>query len=225
MHAERALVVDDDAAMREVLTTALRTYGFSVISAADGEAGLDRLDDTIDIALLDVNLPDMDGLQLLRRARARCNVPVIFVSANTAERDRIAGLDVGADDYVVKPFSVRELISRVHAVLRRSSATPPAPLNFVDFEVDRERRRVVVAGQPVGLTPREFDLIAYLASHPDRPFTREELLVRVWNSSGAWQDRDTVTEHVRRLRRKLDAAGAQQQWIKTVRGGGYLFAT
>jgi DNA-binding response OmpR family regulator len=176
--------------------------------------------------IVDVELADMDGFDLLRRLHRATDAPVIVVTGKSAETDRITGLDLGADDYLVKPVSIPELMARVRAVSRRSrSAAAAGGLRFGDLLIDRRTREVRIGDARVALTHKEFDLLAYLASSPGQVFSREQLLDQVWGSSSAWQDSKTVTEHIRRLRMKLEASPDATHWIRTVHGVGYAFTT
>jgi DNA-binding response OmpR family regulator len=219
------LVVDDDKAVRELLTRYLELEGFNVDVAADGSSALAvAAERPPDLILLDVMLPVVDGLEILSRLRGNSDVPVILLTARGSESDRIMGLKLGADDYVVKPFSPGELSARISSVLRRSgSGQPRTRLEFDGLVLDLSSREVTVEGAPVTTTAREFDLLAFLASSPRQVFSREQLLAQVWESSSEWQDPDTVTEHVRRLRRRIEPDSDNPRWIKTVRGVGYRF--
>jgi DNA-binding response OmpR family regulator len=219
------LVVDDDAATRRLVARSLELAGYVVVEA-DGlvEARL-RIAAEPALVILDVVLAEGNGLDLLREVRAQSGLPVILLTGRREEADRIEGLDLGADDYVVKPFSPAELAARVRSVLRRASGTRPLPqvLTFDELTVDTVKRVVALAGEPVMLTRREYEVLVFLACRPGQVFTRSDLLEQVWSSSQEWQDPATVTEHVRRLRRKLEADPAQPRWLKTARGAGYLF--
>jgi DNA-binding response OmpR family regulator len=175
------------------------------------------------VIVLDIEMPGMSGLEVLHRLRPRVRAPVIVVSGREAESERVLAFDLGADDYVVKPFLSREFAARVRAVLRRARLAPETTLSFKGIEIRLAAREVVVHGEPVGLTPREFDLLAYLASRPGLPVSRRQLLEDVWHSSEGWQDVATVTEHVRRLRRKIEADPSHPRWIRSVRTVGYTF--
>jgi len=213
------LVVEDDAAIRDALSELLRRAGFEVRACADGVSVLPTVAATDpDVVLLDLGLPDVNGFELLRALRGVSSVTVIVLSGYASESDRVLALELGADDYVVKPFLARELIARIRAHRRRATERTGAGDVVVvgDLRVDLAARELTVAGVPVALTAREFDLLVHLASAPRRVFTREQLLVAVWGSSPDWQQEATVTEHVHRLRQKL---GADR--IATVRGVGY----
>lgn len=219
------IVVEDDPEQRALVREALEEEGFRV--TAVGEAGplLSSLPThRFDLVILDLVLPDVPGLEVLRKLQEHGRVPTIVVSGRGSETDRVVGLELGADDYVAKPYSPRELIARVHAVLRRTEAEPDGRmLVFPGLTIDLATREVEVGGTPVALTAREFDLLAFLASYPRRVFTREVLLDRVWESSAEWQNTATVSEHVHRLRRKIETDPAAPQWIETLRGAGYRF--
>ncbi|MBV8979712.1 MAG: response regulator transcription factor, partial [Acidimicrobiia bacterium] len=188
--------------------------------------GMARLDDfQPDLLLVDVDVPDGQGFEVVAQLRRATDAPMIVITARAAETDRIAGLDLGADDYVVKPLSVGELMARVRAVTRRvRPGSAEGGLRFGDLLIDRRSREVQVGDQRVTLTHREFDLLAYLASSPGQVFSRDQLLNQVWGSSSAWQDSKTVTEHIRRLRQKLSDAVDGTDWIRTVHGVGYAFS-
>ena len=223
--SQTVLVVDDEPMVREVLAHYLTHDGFTVVEAADGEEAVAKLDACApDLVLLDLMLPKKHGLEVLRHARSTSDVPVILLTALGDEKDRVAGLELGADDYVVKPFSPREVAARVKSVLRRASG-PSAPviLSFGEVTVDLDRRRIERAEAEVELTRLEFDLLAFLVSHPNRVVSRDELLQNVWDSSAEWQDPATVTVHVRRLRQKLEHDPSQPEHILTVYGVGYRF--
>ncbi len=218
------LVVDDEPMVREVVTRYLERDGLNVRSAADGAAALLEFENNPpDLVVLDVMLPHVNGLDVLSEVRRRSEVPVILLTANGEESDRVRGLDLGADDYVVKPFSPRELSARVRSVLRRSAATTDSPIQIGELVVDPRSRNVEVAGSQRELTRREFDLLAFLAANPGHVFSRSQLLDQVWDSSAEWQDPATVTVHVRRLRNKL--GDEPERWIQTVWGVGYRFTS
>jgi len=221
----RVLVVDDDKATRDLLTRYLTLEGFEVEEAVDGQSALAAAAERPpDLILLDLMMPVEDGLDTLGRLRRTSDVPVILLTARGSEGDRTLGLKSGADDYVVKPFSLGELAARINSVLRRSR--PPAPRSTIDFDgltLDLSTREVSVDHKPVVTTAREFDLLAFLAASPRQVFSRHQLLDQVWGSSSEWQDPETVTEHVHRLRRRIEADPRDPRWIKTVRGVGYRF--
>jgi DNA-binding response OmpR family regulator len=218
----RVLVVDDDPALAEVVARYLRREGFEVDYAADGATGLQRALSTLpDLVVLDLMMPGMDGFEVCRRLRRATAVPVVMLTARGEENDRIAGLDLGADDYVTKPFSPRELAARVRAVLRRAApeAAPAALLTGGGVEIDTLAHRVRRCGEPVTLTTKEYDLLVCLLTNPGRAFRREELLEAVWGWSIG--DTSTVTVHVRRLREKIEDDASAPRHLTTVRGVGY----
>lgn len=222
---DRVLVVDDEPMVREVVTQYLEREGFAVETALDGDGALEAIRAwKPDLLVLDVMLPHRDGFSVLNEVRKDSTIPVILLTARGEEPDRVVGLELGADDYVVKPFSPRELTARVRSVLRR---TKPEPINetltFDGLEIDRRSREVRLHGRSVELTPREFDLLVFIASHPRQVFSRGQLLNQVWESSSDWQDPATVTVHVGRLRTKLEANPSKPRWIATVWGVGYRF--
>jgi two-component system, OmpR family, phosphate regulon response regulator PhoB len=221
----RILVVDDDPRGRALVRTALERESFRVVEAGDGAEALEVLaSDCPDLVVLDVNLPSVGGFDVLAQMRVANSVPVIMVTGRTGETDRVLGLELGADDYVVKPFSPRELASRVRAILRRASpAANGDHLDFAGLHIDLTSREVRVDGRPTTLTTREFDLLAFLAASPKRVFSRAQLLERVWLSALEWQDPATVTEHVRRIRMKIESRPDSPRRIRTVRGVGYSF--
>ena len=220
------LVVDDEAIVLEVVSDYLRKEGFTVVTAADGEEALLRFQESRpDLILLDLMLPRIDGIEVCRRIRSTSNVPIIMVTAKSEETDTIIGLGVGADDYVSKPFSPRELVARVKALLRRSQAPRLAegdPIHFGDLTIRPDRRSVEIQGRAVELTAREFDLLEFLARHPGQVFTRDQLLDRVWDWAYA-SDGGTVTVHIRRLRQKIEPDPERPRYVKTVWGMGYKF--
>jgi DNA-binding response OmpR family regulator len=219
------LVVDDDTALSEVVTAYLSRAGMQSVQAKTGGEALERFDDAQpDLVLLDLMLPDLDGLDVCRQLRGQSNVPVIMLTALGEEVERVLGLEVGADDYVTKPFSPRELVLRVQSVLRRTryqgpGETSSAVLTDGDLVVDVSAREVVREGCALALTTREFDLLVFFLAHPRRAFTREELMEQVWN----WHvgDHSTVTVHVRRLREKIEPDPTNPQRLITVWGVGY----
>ena len=228
MEQARVLIVDDEPVVAEVLEKYLRREGFEVSVARDGEAGVAAaLDDKPDLVLLDLMLPRLDGLEVFRRIRAQQAVPVIMLTAKGEETDRVVGLEMGADDYVAKPFSPREVVARAKAVLRRAANAggnggSGASLTLGDLTINPQTRQVVVAGQSVELTPKEFDLLWFLASHSGQVFTRSQLLDQVWDYQ-YFGDASTVTVHIRRLRSKIEADAVRPRHLKTVWGVGYKF--
>jgi DNA-binding response OmpR family regulator len=219
------LVVDDDADLVDVVRSALEREGFAVDAAGDGETALTKIAGADpELVVLDLGLPKLRGLEVLRRVRADNAVPVIVLSGMSDEADRIVGLELGADDYVVKPFSPRELVARVRSVLRRTRGTAAAGrLEFDDLVIDLMTREVWVRGEMVELRRREFDLLAHLAASPRQVFTRDQLLLAVWDVEPEWQGAATVSEHVHRLRGKIEVDPARPTRIVTVRGVGYRF--
>ena len=219
------LVVDDEPIVRDVVVRYLRRDGFTTLEAADGDAAR-RLIETgePELVVLDVMLPGTDGLELCRWIRSRSDLPVIMLTARGEEADRIVGLELGADDYVTKPFSPRELATRVKTVLRRSGGitTPTERIAFADVVLDGASREVTKSGTPVTLTAREFDLLWFLASHPRHVFSRDQLMDRVWGHAVAL-DTGTVTVHIRRLREKIETEPARPVHLQTVWGVGYRF--
>jgi DNA-binding response OmpR family regulator len=219
------LVVDDDRHIQGLVAEVLACHGFDVRVEGRAEAALALLlTEQVDLVVLDLGLPGMHGLDLLTELRRDDDVPVIILSARADVCDRVLGLRTGADDYLAKPFSPRELVARVESVLRRTTP-PPAGRRFesAGLVIDTGAREVVVGGRPVEVSTREFDLLAHLAANPRRVFSREQLLRQVWGSSGTWQQGATVTEHVRRLRLKIEPDPEAPRWIRTVRGVGYRF--
>ncbi|HEX9970200.1 MAG TPA: response regulator transcription factor [Acidimicrobiales bacterium] len=216
----KILVVDDEPSIRFLVARGLTAEGYEVAEAVDGQDALDKLADAPDLVVLDVVMPVLGGWDVLAEVRRRGETPVIMLTSENDEHARIHGLDMGADDYLAKPFSVGELVARVRSVLRRSGRDEtPAMVHAEGLQIEIGTRRVLVDGAPADLTRREFELLAFLATHPNRALTIGELLERVWGSSADWQDKHTVAEHVRRLRHKIG-----DRWIETVRGVGYRFA-
>jgi DNA-binding response OmpR family regulator len=219
----RVLVVDDDPTVREVVVSYLRAAKHEVVEAADGESvtGLMR-DRPADLVVLDLMLPGIDGLEVCRRLRQTSDVPVIMLTALGSETDRVVGLEQGADDYVTKPFSPRELVLRVESVLRRAGErTTPEQGRLIDGDlvVDLARHEVTLDGRVLALTSREYDLLRFLLAHPGKAFSREDLLKEVWGWS--FGDQSTVTVHVRRLREKVERDPTMPERLVTVWGVGY----
>ena len=211
----RILLVEDEDSIAEPLVEGLRREGYEVERAATAAAALAA--PSAELVLLDLRLPDGDGLDVCRRLRERSDVPIIVVTARGEEADRVVGLELGADDYVVKPFGLRELIARIRAVTRRTGARRDgAPLRVGELEVDERARRATLAGRELGLTPKEFDLLAALARDPGAAVSRRRLLEEVWETSW-YGSAKTIDVHVAALRRKLGEPG----WIETVRGVGF----
>jgi DNA-binding response OmpR family regulator len=224
--SEQILVVDDEPMVREVVVAYLEREGFRVDEAGTGRAALKCIEQTPpDLVVLDVMLPEVDGFSVLTELRRSGDIPVILLTARTEEPDRVLGLELGADDYVVKPFSPRELVARVRSVLRRSAAAdkPAEILEFGSLRIDEQARVVTLDDTEIEMTPKEFDLLAFLGRSPRQVFSRSQLLEQVWDSSADWQDPSTVTVHVRRLRRKLEKDQENPRWITTVWGVGYRF--
>ena len=218
------LLVEDDATLRHTLALNLRAEGHRVLEAEDGENGLAAArSETPDLVVLDVMLPRLDGLTVCRLLRRESAVPIILLTARGAEADKIIGLETGADDYIVKPFSLGEFLARVRAALRRGAAAPPADvLTSGDLRLDLAARRVARAGRAIALAPREFDLLALLMRHRGAVMSRDLLLARVWGDDFVGDAR-TVDVHIRWLRQKLEQDPSQPVLIQTVRGVGYRF--
>ncbi len=219
------LVVDDEPQVRRIIASYLEAEGFDVRMAADGTQALAELAKRkADLVVLDLMLPGVDGLTVLRRLRESGDqVPVIVLSAKGQESERVVGLELGADDYISKPASPREVLARVRAVLRRTGSTGPESISVSDLEIDVVGRRVMKAGVELELPPKEFDLLVRMASTPGEVHSRAALLRDVWGSSPDWQDPGTVTVHIRRLRRKLEFDPANPLHLVTVYGIGYRF--
>lgn len=228
----RVLVVDDDEGVRTAVTWALEADGFEVVAVKNGLDAIEALEaDPPSLAVLDLSLPGLGGLDILRRVRSseeaagRPRLPIIVLSGRDGETDRIVGLDLGADDYLVKPFSPGELAARARSVLRRcvdftDRSRPFQPLG-AGVEIDRESRNAWLDGRPLELAAKEFELLAYFVDHPRRACTRSELLAAVWSSHLGWQTEATVTEHVYRLRQKIEDDPQRPQRLRTVRSVGY----
>jgi len=221
---DRVLVVDDDDVIRGLVRDGLEREGFDVHDVADGASALAVLDERpASLVVLDVNLPARGGFEVLSAIRAKSDIPVILLTGRVDEIDRVLGLELGADDYVVKPFSPRELAARVRAVLRRSAVHDRHALTFGELTIDPVAREVMLHGELVDLTAREFELLLFLAQSPRRVFSHGELLEQVWHSTSDWQDPATVTEHIRRVRAKIEVDREHPRWIRTVRAAGYAF--
>jgi two-component system, OmpR family, phosphate regulon response regulator PhoB len=224
----QVLVVDDDDGVRTAVTWALEADGFEVFAVENGLAAMDVIESLpLSLVVLDLSLPGLGGLDILNEDRdGRWRLPIIVLSGRDSEMDRIVGLDLGADDYLVKPFSPGELAARARSLLRRSAEPtaggkqPFSPAGS-GVEIDRESRDVWVEGTPIDLAAKEFDLLAYLVDHPRRACRRSELLAAVWSSDSGWQNEATVTEHVYRLRLKIEADPQRPRWLRTVRAVGY----
>jgi DNA-binding response OmpR family regulator len=221
------LVVEDEPSIAEVVSLYLRRAGYQVLVARDGQAALDLISHQMpDLVILDLMIPKLDGFGLTRWLRDQSDVPIIMLTARREESDRIAGLEMGADDYVIKPFSPQELVSRVRAVLRRIRASGSTELEkaltFPDLTVDPQTRLVAIQDREIALTAKEFDMLWLLARHPRQVFTRDQLLERIWGISD-FIDPSTVTVHVRRLREKIESDPSNPAHIVTVWGVGYKF--
>jgi two-component system catabolic regulation response regulator CreB len=213
------LVVEDEPAIADAIAYALRTEGFHPQPCGLGTEALRLLqEEAFRLVILDVGLPDLSGFEVLRRLRTFSEIPVIFLSARTEEVDRVLGLEIGADDYVAKPFSPRELVARVRVILRRAAPSPSSPP--LRFEVDEPGRRIRYCGQALDLTRYEFLLLRALLAHPERVFTRPQLMEQVWAGAEESADR-TVDTHIKTLRTKLRAVAPDQDPIQTHRGQGY----
>src|SRR5436190_23939646 len=212
----RILLVDDEQAVQTLLTYPLRKEGYDVVGAVDGQEALNRFsEERFDLVVLDIMLPRLDGIEVCRRLRTRSQVPIIMLTAKGDEIDKVAGLEMGADDYITKPFSVREFRSRVKAALRRGNMARPAlagnePIRAGDLEIDFERRSVSLDSKPVQLTYVEFEILAALAASPGRVYTREMLLEHIWGDS-TYRDPRTVDVHIRHLREKLEAGATHPE--------------
>jgi len=224
----RILLVDDEQAVQTLLTYPLRKDGYDVVSAATGQEALERFrDGEFDLVVLDVMLPQVDGFEVCRALRARSAVPIIMLTAKAEEFDKVLGLELGADDYITKPFSMREFRSRVKAVLRRADLRTgdddlDPPLEDGDLRMDFAKRHVEVRGGPVKLTYVEFEILAILARSPGRVFSRTMLLERLWGDA-AYRDPRTIDVHIRHLREKIERDPKEPELIFTVRGVGYHF--
>jgi DNA-binding response OmpR family regulator len=221
------LLVDDEESVRTLLTFPLERDGYTVVQASDGEEALDRFEaQPVDLVVLDIMLPKLDGLEVCKRLRATSTVPIIMLTARDDELDKVLGLELGADDYITKPFSIREFRSRVRALLRRAAIGRPGPdddlIEAGPLTLDLGRRHVEVRGRPVQLTYVEFELLRTLASAPGRVFSRRMLLESLWGDAD-YRDPRTIDVHVRHLREKLEQEPREPEFIFTVRGVGYRF--
>jgi DNA-binding response OmpR family regulator len=226
----KILVVDDDPEITKLLEKFLSGEGYEVVLAASGAAALSATSAMEpDLVLLDIVLGNEDGRDVLRELRLISDVPTIFLTGRGLEAERIAGLKLGADDYIVKPFSLGEMSARIESVLRRSGVNTlqhqiEAPtIVFTDLQINESTHEVRLRGELLDLTSKEFALLAFMASSPRQVYSRAQLLEHVWSSSAEWQNEATVTEHIRRLRAKIEVDPDHPQWIKTIRGVGYRF--
>lgn len=225
--SDRILVVEDEQSIRTIVEYALKDAGFQVSAAARGDEALEAFGrGDIDLVILDIMLPGLDGLEVCKRIRATDSTPIIMLSARSEELDKVLGLELGADDYVTKPFSPRELVSRVKANLRRARLEPDrsAPVRIGDLEIDATARTVTRAGREIPVTYSEFEILHKLASTPRRVFTREELMNHLWDGN-FFGDLRSVDVHVRHLRQKVEDDPANPVLIRTVRGVGYAFGS
>jgi DNA-binding response OmpR family regulator len=222
---QRALIglIDDEPDLVAMSRAYLERDGFRVVEALDARSGLASVRrEAVDLIVLDLGLPDGNGLDLLRTLRSTSNVPIIIITGRSDETDRVVGLELGADDYLVKPFSQRELAARIRAVLRRARPDqPPSIIRLGALLIDTAARQISTATAPIALTPLEYTLLVFLATSPGQTFSPQQLLEHVWNSSGQWQTPSTVAEHIYRVRRKLIAHDVTAPRITTVRGFGY----
>ena len=224
----RILLVDDEQPIQTLLSFPLQRDGYEVVAASDGSEALARFDEqAFDLVVLDVMLPRLDGLEVCRRLRARSSVPIIMLTAKSEEIDKVLGLELGADDYITKPFSLREFRSRVKAALRRAGMAQDADaderaVEVLELRIDPAKRSVALRGETVQTTFVEFEILSAMAANPGRVYTRDMLLSRVWGDS-AFRDPRTVDVHIRHLREKLEADPKEPEYIFTVRGVGYRF--
>jgi DNA-binding response OmpR family regulator len=226
----RILLVDDEQSIQTLLSYPLRKEGYDVVQATDGRQALDRFEEqAFDLVVLDLMLPKVDGLEVCRRLRSKSSVPIIMLTAKSEEIDKVVGLELGADDYITKPFSMREFSSRVKAALRRVELSRPAqtapdeaPLEIDELRIDFPKRSVRVRGHDAQLTYVEFEILSALARSPGRVFTRDMLLARVWGDA-AYRDPRTIDVHIRHLREKIEHDPKDPDYLFTVRGVGYRF--
>jgi DNA-binding response OmpR family regulator len=226
----RILLVDDEQSIQTLLSYPLRKEGYEVVQAADGHQALERFaEEPFDLVVLDLMLPRIDGLEVCRRLRSQSSVPIIMLTAKSEEIDKVVGLELGADDYITKPFSMREFSSRVKAALRRAEMSRPAetapdeaPLVVRELKIDFPKRSVRVRGMDAQLTFVEFEILSALARGPGRVFTRDMLLARIWGDS-AYRDPRTIDVHIRHLREKVERDPKDPEYLFTVRGVGYRF--
>jgi DNA-binding response OmpR family regulator len=229
-HSARILLVDDEQSIQTLLSYPLRKEGYHVVQATDGRQALERFDEeSFDLVVLDLMLPKVDGLEVCRRLRTRSSVPIIMLTAKSEEIDKVVGLELGADDYITKPFSLREFSSRIKAALRRVEMTRPVetapdemPLEVGQLRIDFPKRSVRVRATDAQLTYVEFEILSVLARSPGRVFTRDMLLARIWGDS-AYRDPRTIDVHIRHLREKIERDPKEPEYLFTVRGVGYRF--
>lgn len=222
--AKKILIIDDEAKIVEICQDYLKAAGFLVVTSLDGMAGLEKARiEKPDLILLDLMLPGIDGLDICRELRRETKVPIIMLTARVEETDKLIGLEIGADDYITKPFSPREMVARVRAVLRRAQGDASAEvIRAGDLTLDRNRFIVLIANQEISLTPTEFEILATLASQPGRIFSRSQLLLSVRGVTFESYER-AIDSHIRNLRKKLDPDGSGSDWIVTIHGVGYKF--
>jgi DNA-binding response OmpR family regulator len=229
-HPARILLVDDEQSVQALLSYPLRKEGYDVVQATDGRQALERFEEQpFDLVVLDLMLPKIDGLEICRRLRTHSSVPIIMLTAKSEEIDKVVGLELGADDYITKPFSMREFSSRIKAVLRRVEMSRPtetapdeAPLEVGELRIEFPKRTVRARGEDAQLTYVEFEILSALARNPGRVFTRDMLLQRMWGDS-AYRDPRTVDVHIRHLREKIERDPKDPEYLFTVRGVGYRF--
>ena len=224
MTTQKILIADDEPAVHESLGIYLKADGFETVDAYDGQETLDKLNADISLVVLDLMMPKKSGIEVCREIRKTSQLPILMLTAKGEEIDRILGLELGADDYIVKPFSPREVVARIKAVLRRTSEQPRADSDVVThngLSIDLKSYTVLLKGEPVICTPKEIEILHLLASHPGQVFTREQLLSKVWGYDFAGETR-TVDTHIKRIRAKLDSASLGWS-IKTIYGVGYKF--
>jgi DNA-binding response OmpR family regulator len=226
----RILLVDDEQSIQTLLSYPLRKEGYDVVLATDGHQALERFEEqAFDLVVLDLMLPRLDGLEVCRRLRSRSSVPIIMLTAKSEEIDKVVGLELGADDYITKPFSLREFSSRIKAALRRAEMSRPdqpspeeEPLEVRELRIDFPKRIVRIRGHDAALTYVEFEILSALARSPGRVFTRDMLLARIWGDS-AYRDPRTIDVHIRHLREKVERDPKDPEYLFTVRGVGYRF--
>ena len=224
--AQKILIADDDPIVHESLGIYLKAEGFETVDVFDGEAALQNLSPDVVLCVLDIMMPKMTGIEVCREIRKSSQLPILMLTAKGEEIDRIVGLELGADDYIVKPFSPREVVARIKAVLRRTSEQPKSDSSVITYNgltIDLKSYTVTLRGEPVICTPKEIEILHMLAANPGQVFTREQLLSKVWGYDFAGETR-TVDTHIKRIRAKLDSTGLGWS-IKTIYGVGYKFET